>query len=333
MRSKILIMGTLLLSACGLVPNKAVNVALLNENTTIETNNEYNPKEAFRVVLVGVEDNHGVSGVSVNQQTTARLRQVMLQKEVNIVDVERSVRSKLTSEIELIEAGGVSQYTLPQAANMAVRGEIVSLNIVPKYTERNSYKTDNGSSHTTPAHCTYKANTSGVLVFYRVDPVAKYRSVSFDGSASQDIPGTGCPELSNSQKLNLFSRAIDEGIENADTKVANALARKGYVLAAYKDQEGKKAYYRLSVRPDQGAIPGVGVQFIELRPSPTNNKVDEIPFGEGKVACTNHTEAAYAEVKDPMVIAKIKRNTPIKLKYKDDLKWIEMMKKMFPCNP
>ncbi len=332
MKIKVFLLSTLILSACGLVPNKPVNVAMLQENVNLEQDSQYNPNEAHRVVVVGVEDSHGVSGISLGKHASAKLSQVMLEKGVNIVNVERSVRSQLTSEIQLIEAGGVSSFTLPDAANMATRGEIVSLNIVPSFTKASSYTNKKGEVIRTPAKCSYTVKLSGILVFYKVDPVAKYKSVRFDGKASQDIPGGSCPELSASQKRNLYSRAVDSGIDDADNKVANALARKGFVVSSYNDIDKKKTYYRLSINPNQGAIPGVGVQFIEIRKSPMN-KMDEIPFGEGKVACTNHTDAAYAVVSDAAIIAKIKRNTPVKLKYKDDPIWIGMMKKMFPCNP
>lgn len=333
MKKALILASTLLLGACNSLIPKPVNVAMLqpielDKDPNVNTNNE------IRLVFMGFEDKHSEQGLKLAAQAESQSRRQMLDKGVEIVDVERSIRGQLGSEIELIEAGGSSEFSLPKAANIAMRGELSSATLTQTwYEEKEPLITGKGLPDVIPAHCVYKSTVSGAVIFYDVNPVKRRNSFTFSGSAETKINGANCYGLKSSAERDLHFLAVNNGISNVGHKLMNVLARSGFVTSALQDAEKPdKVYYRLSIKPNEGAIPGVKVTFFEMRQGP-NGQQEKIPFGEGRIACTNHASAAYAAVTEPNLVAKIKVNTPVKLKYKDDPVWEEMLRTMFPCNP
>lgn len=337
MNIKLIFFSALIMLASTSAMSKSVQVGDL-ETVALEKDNSSNAAEGFRIVLTGFDESHGVKEADLADRASGKLKQALLKNGVEIVNIERGIRKKLNEEIKLIEANGSSNFSLPEAANLAVRGEISSANMSSRYEEeRENWVKGKMLPNNLPAGCTYSANVQGTLVFYRVDPVEKYRTVAIDGSASESIPGKDCPAIKSDRARNLYLRAVDEAIDDGNAKIMNALARKGYVESAKKDKKGKKYYYRISIAPEDGAKPGVAVEFIKQERN-SKGSFDDIPFADGVIACTNHPQAAYAMVKgkEKDDISNIKENTPVRLKYQDDgllAPATDLLKKFKKCRP
>lgn len=289
--------------------------------------------ENAKLLVVEFDENHGVPGLKLSSKARSQIKQELLNKGVEIRNVEKGLRGKLDDEIKLIEAGGTSNYSLPSAANIALKGEISSATLSQNFSEAYTYKKDDGTTVRVPAKCTYTAEVTGITVFYNINPVKKKKSTKLAGKSSLEKKESSCRGLSDGEKQNLYLKSVNSAVRNGRHALMNVLARKGYVVAAYRRvDKDKPILFRLSLTPDEGAIPGNKLSFFEFREGP-NGELEKIPFGEAKVACTSHTNVAYASVKDVNLAERIKVNTPIQLKYSKGMPIFDQLTSLIKCSP
>jgi len=281
-----------------------------------------------RLIITGIKDTHGVASIKAGELAQTELRRNLLSNGIDLANIERSVMDNLVKEVELIELqGGVSQYSLPSAADFAINGEITSVTAGASHTPAMRLK---DGSYTKP-FCTYSARVEGILLMYKVNPVEKAATIPIAGAASTKTIGGYCnaytvrTAYAAASATSLVRQAINNAIDGANAKILNRAAPKGKVLSAKIDAKGKTVHYRISISPQQGATPGTTVQFLQTFEN------SFVPFAKGKISCTTHKEAAYVKVTRPEDIDRIKLNTPVRLNFSNfDLG--KQMGSTIPCN-
>ena len=277
-------------------------------------------------MIASVVDGHDIKGVSTAKKAEAALRRSLLSRGANIVNIDRKMLKRLEEEVKRIEmSGGVSEYKLPEAANLSLHAEISDIGIDTFYTPPVKKK-DGGYI---PASCRYTANVSGVVLMYKVNPVEKLDAINISGSESRlETHVASCRNTSPKRELNLVNTAVSDAMESSKAGVLNLMTDTGYVISAKNDPKGKSVYYHVSLKPSKGAKPGVGVEFL----MEFENSL--VAFAEGAVACTSHKNAAWVKVSKPDAVSRIKKFTPVRLKYSDGVKGQlqDLRRQIIPCN-
>lgn len=277
-------------------------------------------QDKTRVILTKTKNNTGSRSVSgIEKKADGKLRTILHKGGINIVDVNRSIRNRLEKEFALIEAGGTSAYTPSKAANIAISSEVNTVFMETDPVPATSYTVD-GKKYYTKAHCKYTAKVEGSVILYGVNPVSKEHSFTFSGGKTFNDEGANggrCPNLQKGQKQSLFTQALTSAMESVENKIKNSLASRGYVVTARKNDKDGAHYYRLSIKPSDGAKPGVEVQFLDSQK--IDGKKEYFPFAKGKIVCTDMPQNSYAKISSPEAIPRIKKGTPVKLQFSDSL--------------
>jgi hypothetical protein len=106
------------------------------------------------------------------------------------------------------------------------------------------------------------------------------------------------------------------------------MASTGYVKAARQDPETNEMYFRLSISPDAGAKPGVGVEFKAYQE--IDGVREPFTFAKGEIVKTNMEKFAFAKL-DSEYEAKqseIESGTPIQLKFPEGFDWGGLLDKI-----
>ncbi len=336
--------STLLFTGCATtIPVTTYPVMDLGKSDNAESKND-----EFRVIVTEIKSSHGSTATpDLSKAASGELSKIIQESGAREVTIDRGLRDKLETEFSLYEAEGRSDYTSPQAANLAITGIITNAVITSVYVpEPKRYDAKAEKMVVDPPECRYTAKVEGSLEFYSVNPVDRIDRVGLNGFENVTGPahGQSCRDLSKNQTHILFLEAIHKAMNDAAADVKNKMASSGYVKLARKDPKTSKIYYRLSIKPSSGALPGVGVDFLETQL--IDGQKEEFTFATGKVVCTNRSANSYAELETTGAENKIQVGTPVKLRFPDSgilymlqksLKAqgtdVEKMLPMLGCNP
>lgn len=284
-------------------------------------------------IFAGFKDAEEEISFSLAEHAETQLEKQANANGIGFIEIPTDLNDNLLSKLDLIDAGELLDFNMPDGVNIVLAGKLSSTTYTQTWYDQSLDTSLTGTpTHTIPAHCNHEATISGSIVFYTGRPLKHHKTQTFSGTAVANIEGHRCDVNVEPLNQELFLSAIKNGLEGANHKIINILARTGIVTAAYQDKKNPdKRFYRISVPPNAGAIPGVKVKFYETFKN-TNNTQRNILIGEGRIACTNHPEDSYAVVSDARAISKIKHNTPVELNFNNDPIKVKILKKMYPCN-
>jgi len=276
----------------------------------------------LRVIVVGIDDEHNNKAAGdLGSIATGRLEPIIRDSGAQNVSIGRGLRSKLREEFEIIErSGGISEYSSPKEADIALKGSISSAIITAKYS-KDYYILNpaNGRNENQGPTCEYIANIKGTMRVFKVNPVKELESFDMDESTKYTprARGSACPTLADAKARQLFQEATVSAIDTQANKVKNLMASRGSVLSARISPDGD-LFYRLSITPSAGAKPGVDVEFIKRV---NRDGFEEVMvLGEGTIACTpQKTQVAWAELKTEGAETKIQKGTEVKLRFSEGL--------------
>lgn len=277
----------------------------------------------FQVIVTGIEDEHGNKDAGdLGNIALGRLNSVIRDSGAKNVAISRQLRGKLDTEFDLIELeGGVSNYSSPKAADIALRGTIDSAYLSSNFNAKEVEAAIAKSTGTSPPlpMCNYTANISGTITAFGVNPVNEIQSFSLDQSTNfeQKAEYGACPELSTKKARQLFQEAAAEAVDEQKNKLKAILASQGFVVAAKQDPATGDIYYRLSTQPKSGAQPGVGVEFFKTEV--VDGYSDQIRLATGSVICSHKKDrVAWARLENKEDAAKIFKGTRYRLIFKED---------------
>lgn len=313
-----------------------------------KSDNAERKNDEFRVIVTEIKSSHGSTVTpDLSKAAAGALSKIIQESGAREVTIDIDLRDKLEIEFRRYEAEGRSNYTSPKAANLAITGIITNAVITSVYIpEPKRYDSKAEKMVVGPPECRYTAKVEGSLEFYSVNPVDRIDRVGLNGFESLNGPayGQSCRDLSKNQTHTLFLEAMHKAMNDAAADVKNKMASSGYVKLARKDPKTNKIYYRLSIKPSSGALPGVGVDFLETQV--IDGEKEEFTFATGKVVCTNRSANSYAELETAGAEDKIQVGTPVKLRFpdsgilymlqktlKEQGQSVEKMLPMLGCNP
>lgn len=269
----------------------------------------------FRVIVTEIKSRHGSKTVTgLSETAEAQIEAIIQESGAKRVNVDRKVRDKLELEFKLIEAQGVSEYTPPQAANLAISGEITSAIITPVFVaEPQIFNAETKKMVAGPPECRYTAKIHGTLEFYTVNPVNTVKRITLNGIEKFKQPAHNCKDLPTGQSQNMFKAALHQAMESAADDIKNQMASTGYVRALRKDPKTNTFYYRISIKPVTGAVAGVDINFMKAQVIDGHNEL--FPFAKGVIACTNMPKYAFVKLLTEGAESKIIAGTPVKLSF------------------
>lgn len=291
----------------------------------------------YKVIVTGVKGNeHGnhIAG-DLTAPATVELEKLIQESGAINVNIDRSLRDQLDKELHLYEARGESNYETPAPANLAVNGIITSATFSSRF---------HSGDKDTQSYCNYTAELNGILRSFKINPLKTLLPVQITGIATKRVAGSSCRGISDREQKTMFLAALKNAYDSKAAAVKTLMASSGYVQEAKMDPATSKFYYRISIEPQSGAQPGVGVVFMENQEF--EGKKEIYPFAKGEVVCwLGKDTAAWAELKTDGVHSKIKIGTPVKLKFSDDMwagigRWLNASSPGIPlmipglgCNP
>ena len=254
-------------------------------------------QDKLRVILTEFKDSHGSEEAPdlSSRIFAGEVNKVLRQSGAEMVNMNRAMQDQLKKEIQLLEINGVSDYVPPQAANLAIGGEINSAYVDNEFKDATTAKNFiTGDEENRPARCVTTARVAGSVNVYKVNPVSRVDGLNFEGTDSTDTPGS-CRELSKAQKRTMLNKALIKGLEKVDGALQTLASSRGSVVSARINPETGKVYFRLSLNP-ASAKPGANVQFFEM--TKFEGMETENVLAEGKVglkvkSCFQPREPAY----------------------------------------
>ncbi|RLP54619.1 MAG: hypothetical protein D6160_09415 [Ketobacter sp.] len=279
-------------------------------------------QERLQLILTEFKDEHG-SEEAPNLASTmlkGQVERVIRDSGAELVNMDRAMREQLQKEIQLYEINGGSDYVPPKAANLAVGGVVhtayVHTEFKPAHEENDIL--DGFNKKYVPDQCVITAKVAGSLSLYKVNPVGRAGDITFEGEDEMKSPNR-CVEPSEAQKRTMLNRAMSNGLEKVDGALKTLIASRGHVVSARIDAETGKIYFQLSIKPINGAKPGVAVQFFEIE-NFEGAEIEQV-ISEGTVICSSKSNVlAYASLTDSTKQESIKKGTLVKLVF-NNMNW------------
>lgn len=308
--------GSILDAGKKLIPKSAPLDVMSLEDVTLEAVAAPASVTKHKVMLAGIDDAHGNDKLKgLGDSFEQKLGSVLFKLGVDLVSVEKSNKQKLAAEIQKYEMMGTSEYRPTQAANVAIRGNVNSASWSAKYSKAEDRpRLLDSQTMFGGDGCDYTAKLAGVLAFYSVNPLERVgQSIPFEGSKTWhiDTSDVSCKATDDQIKQGYID-ALDDAIKDAGVEIASKVPAYGIVEGAGKNSKGK-TYYRISIKPDNGAAPDTKVIFIAKKS--VAGMEAEVEVAKGTVVATNINNMAFVELDSKKDADKIKKNMLIKLEY------------------
>ncbi|WP_127026064.1 hypothetical protein [Rheinheimera mangrovi] len=235
--------------------------------------------------------------------------------------IERDIAAKMREELLVAEKTGKYRTSGLQAADIAVMAKVVKGGYSSSFSERDSWRDDDGKTHVTPASCKFEGNVALHIRVYRLPEMAQIATFEFDGrsSSNTETSNSRCP-ISDAEVNSLLKNASVVAVREHQYKLLNTLVPPFFVIER-RQAPGKKneALFRTTISNSKGAKAGAKVNFFrrELKINPLTNEqtVEEILITEGTITKDIDSNGSYALVKDEAAINKLQLGDVVKMEH------------------
>ena len=203
-----------------------------------------------------------------------KIEEVLSGSSVEIVD--RSLAVKLRDEISLAEAkgDGLTSYSGPEVASIAVRAFITDVGAGSKYTPASQFEYK-GKVYQVAQSCNYTGYATGGIRVYEVPSLRLTGTFALKGNVS--VSESAYCRDDQSVLTGLARQAVEDSVHRNRADLKNMFAPKGYVVE--KRTMDKKVIFKVMIGKTHGAASQDKLTFYTVRKN-ENRLTKKVEFEE-----------------------------------------------------
>lgn len=223
--------------------------------------------------------------------------------------VDRKIANKVKGEIKLAEQSGRLSTKGVPIADYAIITEVTHADLSTSFSERRTYKNDDGETVEIAPSCSYDFDVEAVAKVVVLPSMEVVKRIKLEGDeySSTETNNSRCP-VSNATYGSMAAKAAAEAV-NYSTELNKMLAASAPVLEMRQCEAGTQV--RIAMGKNQKIKPGADILFSNAMKS-MEGETEIHPIGEGYVV--NNEQNAVTDkyswvVIDEEVSLKVKKGT------------------------
>ncbi|BDX04225.1 hypothetical protein MACH16_29730 [Marinomonas pontica] len=263
----------------------------------------------YKIILSPVEYSDDYDKVFANDVYDDISQRLL--KSGNIV-VDRTLATKLKSELLAAEASGKFRTSGPAVADIAIMTKIASVKYGSTFHEANTWQDKKGKYHKSDAYCRFSSQGQLYVRAYKVPSMELINTYEYEGSSSfsTDTTRSNCP-ISEAAARGLMTKALNDAIKSGSGETLNDLAPAAYVIERRDNEDASKALFRVTIGKKSGAMEGATVKFYRkkshITPITNEVRIEKSLLGEGEMIAEGiDGQGAYVYVGDEELINELK---------------------------
>lgn len=247
--------------------------------------------------------------------------------------VDRNAATKLQKEIQLAEMNKTGSYSGPKIADYAISGSVSNASFSSKYSSPSTIiNPKNGQVVTIPPKFSYSSEVAGNLKIYELPSLTVVKNIQLKGSSSrsENVQQNGGVSFGGLQiggqqaegvkrDDGLVRTAGADAVEDSETELRNALAKKGYVLE--KRTFDGRSVFKISLGSEDGVEHGdkfdLYGQYDVENPISGKSEIETRIIGQGRVSNKIDPKTSWVVVSNKKIESAIRVGDVIKIKYSD----------------